>query len=891
MFFSAKYLLRFFLSIGILFSYAFSALAYDQTIEELAKGGINQGGYKAVARIQIGGSSTLAKIDFKNESTEVPFGKNYIYKVALYVSNQSQQQFSDAVWVQDVDFSTEGSYSGTYSFSGLSYGGGTTRNYFIVYYASKNAPADKSAGLTIAYLHDTSAVSYEVNKTISAIPINAYGVYLVAGSTKKIDAASIPGADMENFPAFEFMLEAKSNQVDIFEIQTLTIYDINSFFAVSPVNTRKITNIILMEDRGYNNTPPNEEFSFSEEKELVSLNLTIGGNTSSEVIFNIPASRRPTLNGNTGTISAQKRRKFYLIYDIGSGVQSGDKFSVALKNGTAESLTTTASAYNLNGIAEPPAESETATYEVPSNTLTMTDYKNLVTYWPYTPAAVIAGQQNVEFLDVELNAANKFENTTWTITNGGKVPFTGSSDYGITNVSIWRVDGTNEYLIGSTKTFKDSKTAEVTGITIPSDRHTYRIKYDFGVLSGAKKDDANNISVEDARCVLTGISGVQYAGYPVPPDNSAASPVTASIFEVVYVSSNVVNVVNGNQFEVRVGIKNNSNGIQNLLSIPIYLMRDACTLRFYENNINGTDISSEYVVSTPNGIFSALNVGPEVRELTFTVSAANIRTDGPVVVDAYIGATMNVSNGAPCYFKRGYDATAWQPAAKVGSTYTYHTIVVSGAEANKRSFPSYIEKIETRKTTVDTYKRFVNNDIVYENSQMLITFFDKGANINLADFEVQHNGVVLTEQANVFEVSQNAGTMLIHNLGSTSGTIYIRDKYDIYEPFYIYYNMNDGFAVWDVYPYPSPYNPDDGECNIGFYCSEAGASYTIYIYDSAGTLVAKSDKLTTIKGYNVWPWDGARQLSGKKVGRGAYLVKVKVSGAKSEVFTTKIGVK
>lgn len=880
--------MRFFLYVSILFSCAFAALNFNPNIEPLAASGINQGGNKAVARIQIGGGSTLAKIDFKNESTEVPFGKNYIYKVALYVSDQAQQQFSDAVWVKDVDFDVEGSYSGTYSFSGLSYSG--TRNYFIVYYASKNAPANKSAGLNIAYLHDSLGTSYEVNKTISSIPINAYGVYLVAGSTKKIIESAIPGAGMKEFPAFEFTLEAKADQVDIFEIQTLTIKDTNEFFAVRPTDTDKIVKVILLEDRGFNNTAPNEKFVFSEEKQLVYLDLTLGTNLPSQVVFNIPVAKRPTLNGHIDADTKEKRRKFYLVYDIGSGVQSGDAFSVALEKGTAQSLTTTASIYDLNGIANPPAGAETATYEVPSNTLTMTNYKNLVTDWPNI-SAVIAGQQEVDFLEVELNAASQFTNTTWVITNGGKVPFTGSSDQGINHVSLYRVDGINESLIGSTKTFKDSKTAEITGITIPSDKHKYRIKYDFGVLSGAKKDAFNNISVLDARCVLKEITGVQYAGYAVPPDNSAAAPVTASVFEVVFVSSNAVNVVNGNQFEVRVGIRNNSTGVQTGLSIPINLMRDACTLRFYDNNINGTDISSEYVVSTPNGVFSVLNVGAPVRELTFTVLAANIKTNGPIAIDAYLGATMNVSNGSPCYFKRGYDSTTWQPAAKAGGVSTYHTIVVSGSESNKRSFPSYIEKVETKKDVTDTYKRFVNNDVLYENSMMLITFFDKGANIKLSDFEVQHNGVVLTAGAYVFEVNEDTGTMLIHNLGSTAGTIYIKDKYNVYEPSYINYNMNNGFAVWDVYPYPSPYNPDDGDCNIGFYCSETGASYTVYIYDAAGVQVAKSDKLDTIKGYNVWSWDGARESSGKKVGRGAYLVKVKVSGTKTEIVTTKIGVK
>jgi hypothetical protein len=103
--------------------------------------------------------------------------------------------------------------------------------------------------------------------------------------------------------------------------------------------------------------------------------------------------------------------------------------------------------------------------------------------------------------------------------------------------------------------------------------------------------------------------------------------------------------------------------------------------------------------------------------------------------------------------------------------------------------------------------------------------------------------------------------------------------------------MSSGeFKISNALPYPSPYNPDNGDLRIGFDCTRAGVEYSVHIYDVSGREVFQETGLTTAQGYNRYNWDG-KFSGGGTVGRGVYVTRLHFEGYAKQDVVTKFGVR
>jgi len=150
-------------------------------------------------------------------------------------------------------------------------------------------------------------------------------------------------------------------------------------------------------------------------------------------------------------------------------------------------------------------------------------------------------------------------------------------------------------------------------------------------------------------------------------------------------------------------------------------------------------------------------------------------------------------------------------------------------------YPSYIEKVEWQANFTTSLERFVNGDIVEPVSKMFITLTNKGLDLDLSSIILKLNGVTLQPGPTVYEINTVTGVITVHDIGNNSGSIMI-DAFSGTQQLattMITFDMTSGFAVKNLLPHPNPYNPDDGDCIIGFVSTEAG-TYDIFIYDAAG---------------------------------------------------------
>lgn len=872
-----------FLTVIFLLVQSLHAVVYFANFDD-AKTSISQGDKDAVVKFEARG--TFHGVRFKNGSTEVPFGKDDIYSVELYrASSPGNYTPGVDVLIGSAWVTTSDGESDTQQISGFTETQAATTNYVLVYSVSKRAPSGKSAAAVLTNINDGSSW-LTTGDNSRDIDITASGLNYGSSSYEALYSKYVTniGPGMSDIPIMKFSLRAYKYPI---VVKSITIRNKDNNFITLAGQENGIKKITLLAATNYGENAYN---GIANCLKLVEATLPYGGQANNQLVtLIIPTADRVTIPVATSETDITHDWYFFILYDTGTSL-AGVNSSCALFDAEGYESGNPSNAFYLNGTL-PFADTQ---FPVVNATVLLDSYSTAC-----MPAVgALSGQKRVKMLQFKLKTTEKITNATIVIQDEKMMFY--DVDEGVNKVSIYR-GLTDPVLLGSTSTFEsDKKTCNLKGITLdlsPSSGKDYVITYDFGLHAKDPWINPPQSKIIQSSCQLINIKdgNALFASKKPLPEVADPISVTASRVWVTFVSSNASTVKPGDAFQVDIGILNNSQQVDPpLLTEWVYLISDLTRPKFYANNYKGNDISEEYKVTLLYNPSVSLNPG-FTYPVTFSywVEANNLKTNGPVVIDAQVGYRSS-DLAAEIIYTRHYRSTSLYPAASTfdenNPVFKYKVINVSDASGKKSIYPSYIDHVEVQKNESSATQGFVNGDIVEENSIMYIYLKNNAPGMELSSLIVKLNGEIL-DTSDTTAIKITSTNIKIGSIGDSSGTITIDGYSGItkLDTAYINFVMEDGFDARDLLGYPNPYNPDDGDCKIGFYMSEDG-KYDIYIYDAAGTQILEEKDLKAVKGYNLYNWSGDRK-SGNKVGRGVYLVKVVADGSKKKTITTKIGVK
>jgi hypothetical protein len=421
-----------------------------------------------------------------------------------------------------------------------------------------------------------------------------------------------------------------------------------------------------------------------------------------------------------------------------------------------------------------------------------------------------------------------------------------------------------------------------------------------------------------------------FSGYLPAPEQYTPLPVYPSIIWVDFVSTNVSTVRPGDTFKVDIGVRNIMGGEDgpSLGQSPLYLIPGTTPVfytkdvGFYTYSLGGKDITSEFHIQPDfNYPVSISAVYAQATTLSFSVTAANLKTNGTVYIDANpvyeVNYNPQLTNLPDVYYRAYFDdsnmlvpaARNWQQQDLPG--YAVINLQGSGADINNSNGDinkSYVDSLELIGQDSDYNRKFQTaTKLEIPGRTKLIVQLSPGSDFDKDRFVIYVNeqpyrpgsgtGAEYNYDENLGSIEliigdpniagfSGTGTVLISGYAADS---LLHGSIGLITLNYTIMNSSE-FKVSNTLPYPSPYNPDNGDLSIGFDCTRAGVEYSVHIYDVSGREVFKETGLTTALGYNRYSWDG-KFAAGGIVGRGAYVTRLHFKGYDKQDVVTKFGVK
>lgn len=805
----------------------------------------------------------ISRLTIQNNSNDVPFGDSNIDRFSIH----SALPPTPGNKIAEKTFSGDG-VAATQFIDGLSIAAGT---YYIAYDVDQSANAsDPSVGgiETYAQIKFISVLGDATpTEQIPAIQ-SEYSVKIMPSGLsydQSLVKSMVPtdysiGAGFMNVPMMSFRLRANNQNITVNSITIMngTAVDPGNFAPNFADQELYVKYISIYED-----TNGNEYFDgFNSVDILVgtrNLGVDLPLNTLYEAVVTINNNALRILNGNT--------RVYFVFYNMGVGMSEGDVVQSDL--GDAVGQGTLSGPLSLNGVL--PASADISLVLASVNAEIVSATPNI----PTSPASyyAIAGERQIPMIKFTLDTTTAFSDAKFTIKNAGGT-FLNSGE-GVSKVSLYRDVAGTLHLIGATSTFAGNNTAEISDVYLPDGVGIeYYVYYDINV--GA-------ISGSDIQCQIDNIegNGMTFGGTLPAPQPAASFLVTPAILRVYNVSENVNSIEVGAQFPVQIVVRNVAQtGGTNVAWV------NSIRPTFYYQDIGGTDISAEY---------SYTLISPNYRvtynttvTYDFLVRANNMKTNGPVIVDAFIDYKdiQWIANKPQSVIMDRYRSGGSYVSAALGSNYGSF-VALGGTSIPEFSLqlPDYITSMNVIPYGFLTAKPFMNGDLVAKDSKLVIYFANQGDILDMTSLIIKKDDVLLSKGTD-YLVDESNGTVTIQDMGGKNASLSI-DGYSGDDPLAtatITYYIETGFKIKDVLAGPSPYKPSQGSMYFSFQLSEA-ASITIYVYDSAGQLVWKSESTDYEMGYGEVAWDGTLDVGGT-VGRGVYLVRIVAKASDDEAEKT-----
>jgi hypothetical protein len=777
------------------------------------------------------------------------------------------------------------------------------------------------------------------------ITVKANGLVYKPGSLKSLlpgNSSSVPPGI--SFAIMQFTLRAEKSDVAVKNIRL----DSASNFATSDENRGiNVSRIILLADDG-------DGDYFGADREIIvcdtgELSYSKNGNTHESI--NLPFTQPITLSAysedSSGVPNTPLSEKvFYVLYELGPAYDTNHKTVSCLLAGGGGSFVSNGSAAALRLNAS--LNITVACKPVDAWLISSTAQVN-------APTVVVAGQRGVKMINFtyfvpDTHEPAQIKNVTIEIANGGGT-FRPRFDDGVSRLLLYKYPPVNSGEISPSLAgvgeIVSSSIAVFRNQTLERGENRYYVVYDIGVLA--------NVTTS-AQAQVTGISvpsnsknsnaNAVFWSPKAPPGpahvNMYPSRALIGPLRVTDLLGNDLSSIDpGQQFKVYVPIFNVSSLVYPG-SIPYgHPLSGGKTMEVFcqpSNNMNSTrpvfyngsdfnttstersDISHEFTWELETywgSIVSVNNIPVNPVVLTFNVTASNLKTSGPVYVDAQVLYNVYTDDNAYMYNDSAAPKATYQAHYDKDSYFRSAAAALGGGQIPVPSIPGYVTlqanglvaatlwilpggvKFTNPDVSVNS---FVNGDKVPLNSSLTISLnAEMGAHLNY-DFEIYQNGVPLKKDTNWFLSGSiislpasnfsaaNAGANVlriapVNKLNKNDAIPEVNIRYDLLSPGGI-------MEIKEILPYPSPYEPDAGSLYIGFEnASMDTGTATIYIYDVTGREVFREEEIKVNPGYNTHAWAGDFS-SGGKVGRGVYVLRMvfKGSGKRHEVIT-RFGVK
>jgi len=837
-----------------------SQAAPVNTLSQVTLGSVNN----PVLRITVSGNGTtddFTSIAIQNTGA-VPFGVNFIKAINLVWDANDNGIYDDAGSVGSITFATNG-ISQTVQFAVSGQTSVANRTYFVLYDVDQAALASSTTDLTaLANLSFIISNGVQVNSGSGAtITVKQSGIVIDTTLSGSIVPSTIISAGLLDVPIAKVRVKAVGVGVTI---NTVTIN--NSFNTFSP-STLLIENGVKQIKIFADNVTDNQFFDGAAIDSLVGNQIVQSGigDTISDVgvVLSTPVF-----------IPTDSAKTFFIMYSFGNGMTAGTQASVQIQNITGTNPLFT-SGLTLSGIkpVSLSANATVAAYNLKLNSVNSINQMGL---------SAIPGQKNIKVLNFNLSntSGQSLNNVVVQISN----PYgTFASDgQGINRVTLYEQKTTvptADLLIGSTVTFVNNTTAQISGVSLPANSSAnYFIAYDVGALAPVGQSFTAQLSN------ISG-TGVNFTGVIPAPDVFYTTTVDAKALVVLNVTTNMTQVDINQTPQISITIQN-QHPTFGISAVQI----NQIVPRFYVSNIQGADISFEY--SYP--VIAPVNfpVG-STQVFTFLVSpnTAIDLTNGVIKLDALINYVHPLAASSTTIQTSRYigPGNIYYPAAQIqgdqwvmsgGTTTTY---------ANK--FPSFIDYVQIDQQGLGTtIVPFLNNDYVKSQSKMMI-HFKSGAAVDLASLQLLLNNNLLV--SNIDYLNDGSGVVTINSLGTNAGVITLKIKDTAgaqVADTKISYRMSNSPVISDLLAGPSPYRAQvDGNLNVEFQSSEAGLSAKFIILNAAGDVVYER-KTNTVVGNNLITWNGLVS-NGSRISPGMYLLRVITqSGGKNIVIKSKLGV-
>lgn len=849
------------LSPSVLATVTITQAAPVNTLSQVNLGSINN----PVLRITVSGNGT-ATDDFTSIAIQntgaVPFGVNFIKKITLVLDANANGVYDDVANVGSISFATNG-ISQTVQFSIALQSNLTTQSYFVLYDIDQAALASSTTDLTaqvnLAFLISNGV---QVNSGSGAtITIKQSGIVIDSTLSGTIVPSTLISAGLLDVPIAKVRVKAVGVSV------TLNSVTINNSFGTFSPSTALIESGIKQIKIFADNVSDNQFFDGSAVDPLVGSKVVqsgIGDTVSDVGIFLSTPVFIPTDSAKT----------FYIMYSFGNAMTVGAQASVLIQNMTGSNPLFTGG-LTLSGTL-PVALSANATVAAYNLKLNGSNSYNL------GGLSAIPAQKNIKVLDFNLS------NTSGAALNNVVVQISNpygsfaSDGQGINRVTIYEQKTTiptADLLIGSTVTFVNNSTAQISGISLPANSSAnYYVAYDVGDLAPAGQSFAAQLSN------ISG-TGVNFSGVVPAPNTFSTTTVDAKALVVLSVTTNLTQIDPTQTPQISITIQNQHS----TFAIAAAQINQIVPC-FYVSNIQGSDVSFEYNVPTITPV--NFPVG-STQVFTFTVSpnTAIDLTNGVIKLDALVDYVHPLAASTTHIQTTRYigPGNVYYPAAQVqggqwvmsgGTTTTY---------ANK--FPSFINYVEIDQQGLGTtIVPFLNNDYVKSQSKMMI-HFKSGAAVDIASLQLLLNNTALV--SNTDYLNDGSGTVTINSLGTSTGilTLKLKDTAGVQmADTKISFRMSDNNVISNLLAGPSPYKARiAGNLNVEFQSSQAGLEAKFLVINAAGNIVYEN-KVNTVVGNNLITWNG-NTSNGSKISPGMYLLRVIAkSGGKNIVIKSKLGV-
>lgn len=559
----------------------------------------------------------------------------------------------------------------------------------------------------------------------------------------------------------------------------------------------------------------------------------------------------------SGNQLATGNHTFFVVYDVISSAPLGTNVEAQLSSVTI----TTSNISTATVVGTFPAPSTPPSMKILDGyTLTVNAVAALLNH------PVYQGSTKVPVLALKLTKLSTELGDTVTLKfrNAGTCPYSLFAD-GISRVWLYKdnpgrgtigdYDG-QDLLISASTTFSNGG-MDMQFSNIPLELNspvTFNILYDVG-LTASGTFNINLLNIE--------ASGSLYTAQTFPHSTVVSQKILSNPLVINSIESNytVINKQTSGNIIVTINISNNSGSPLSLTTVAP---------AFYYNDINGQDISAEYLLES-NPL--TINTGATLN-IPVTVLTTNISADGIIYIDAIV---QIVSADITATLVRYQVATNQYTKIVSGSGLSW--VVELSRTAQSWHTPAHVLTINM---VYGSTMQYESGDPVQSGAKLNL-YFNQNA-IDESTFQVSYAGSQCVQVAgsasSIYQYTYDSSTgMLSTQVPTTSGTLLIsvRDKTGAaLSDLSLSLVVSDKLVLDNLLLYPNPFLVDSANSLIfSFLTNKASTYLDLYVIDAAGRVVWASkanDNYFSNAGYNEYKWLG-RLDSGKYIASGIYSVR------------------